>query len=483
MRQLPALVDLIDGQTSAPTVALEDWLEDPNTGERLQRQMATDDAQIERALAAAWRVHQAGAWARLPPDERAGYLAALSAELDKRRERIAQLESSLTGAVIRTTRMLSVITTGAWLLAIEQMKTTGATGFMDGPNGHVVEIHRLPWGPALALVPWNAPAPMAAHKLANALAAGCPAILKASEWAPHGCDVFIEAAQAAALPNGVLHVVHGGPPVGAKLVSDRRIRAVSYTGGTAGGRSIARACAEDFKPAQLELGGNNPMVVLEDANLDEAAQGVVNLLISLNGQWCRALGRLIVHESIAQELLTKALDRLSRVRLGDSLSEQSDMGPLIHSHHKAGIERQIAALLARGGALHTSTPLPDLPGNFLAPALITGVPAGEATEEIFGPVATVHIFRSDEEALALANGTPYGLEAYVFTCDEPRGLALGRRIHAGGVKVNGSSMLSLNLFAPRPAWGWSGFAEEGTIETFRFFCGTRVVGVEGGVAR
>lgn len=477
-RSLPPLVDLIDGQTSAPEIELDTWLEDPNTGRPLQRQRATSDAQLERALAAAWRVHEAGTWSRLPVDERAGYLAAMSAELEKRKDRIAELEALTTGAVIRTTRMLGIITTGAWLLAIEQMKTTGAMGTLDGPNGHVVEIHRLPWGPALALVPWNAPAPMAAHKLANALAAGCPAILKPSEWAPHGCDVFVEAAQAAELPRGVLQVVHGGPAIGAKLVKDRRIKAISYTGGTSGGRAIARACAEDFKPAQLELGGNNPMVVLDDADLDQAARGVVNLLISLNGQWCRALGRLIVHHDIADVVLTRALDLLSRVRMGDSLSPDSDMGPLIHSQHKAKIESQIAALVAKGGKIHRSTPLPDLPGHFLAPTLVTGVRAEEATDEIFGPVATVHPFATDDEALALANSTPYGLEAYVFTRDEARGLALGRRIHAGGVKVNGSSMLSLNLFAPRPAWGWSGFAEEGTIETFRFFCGTRVVGVE-----
>lgn len=478
MRHLPPLVDLIDGQTAAPEETLNVWLEDPNTGEPLQAQQATSDAQLERALAAAWRVHQDGSWARLPPDERAGYLAAMSAELDKRKDRIAQLEALTTGAVIRLTTMLGVITTGAWLLAIEQMKTSGATRFMEGPNGHTVEIHRLPWGPAVALVPWNAPAPMAAHKVANALAAGCPTILKPSEWAPHGCDVFVEAAQAAGLPPGVFQVVHGGPAVGAKLVKDRRIKAVSYTGGLAGGRAIAHACAEDFKPAQLELGGNNPMLVLADADLDAAAQGVVNLLISLNGQWCRALGRLIVHADIADALLTRALDRLSRVQMGDSLSPESDMGPLIHSQHKAKVASQLDALIAKGGQAHRTTPLPDLPGHFFPPTLVTGVRAEDATEEIFGPVATVHTFETEDEALALANGTPYGLEAYVFTRDEPRGLALGRRIHAGGVKINGSSMLSLNLFAPRPAWGWSGFAEEGTIETFRFFCGTRVVGAE-----
>jgi phenylacetaldehyde dehydrogenase len=457
---------------------MDESLEDPNTGERLQQQMATDGASLERALAAAWRVHESGAWSKLPIDERAGRLAALSAELDKRKSRIAELESLTTGATIRLTSMLGVITVGAWLLAIEQMKTTGATGIMDGPNGNPVEIHRKPWGPALSLVPWNAPAPMAAHKLANSLAAGCPSILKPSEWAPHGCDVFAEAAQAAKLPPGVLQIVHGGPSVGGKLVKDHRIRAVSYTGGTNGGRAIAQACAADFKPAQLELGGNNPVVVLDDADLDDAAQGVVNLMTSLNGQWCRALGRLIVHVDVLDTLLEKVMDKFERVKIGDSLLMESEMGPLVHSQHLKKITDQIRALCDKGGIARATSKLPNANGNWIAPTLITGVRPEDATEEIFGPVGTVHAFESDDEALRIANGTPYGLEAYLFSRDTERALRIGREIHAGGVKVNGSTMMSLNLFAPRPAWGWSGFAEEGTIETFRFFCGTRVVGVE-----
>lgn len=480
--RLPDLTNFVDGRTSRAAEPLGPWLEDPNTGEPLAPQAASSDEDIERALAAAWRAHEDGAWAGMPVDERAGFLAALSAELDKRKARIAELESLQTGAVIRLTGMLGIITTGAWLLAIEQMKTTGATAFMDGPNGHPVEIHRKPWGPALSLVPWNAPAPMAAHKLANSLAAGCPSILKPSEWAPHGCAMFAEAAQAAGLPKGVLQIVHGGPAQGATLVKDPRVKAVSYTGGLAGGRAIAQSCAWDFKPAQLELGGNNPVVVLDDADLDQAAAGVVLLMTSLNGQWCRALGRLIVHASVRDALLGKVLGALSAVRLGHSLSPDSDMGPMVHSRHLAKLRGQIGRLVEKGAEAHAATPLPSDPalagGHFLPPTLITGARPGDAMDEIFGPVGTVHEFSSDGEALALANGTPYGLEAYVFTRDEPRGLRLARQIHAGGVKVNGSSMLSLSLMAPRPAWGLSGFAEEGTIETFRFFCGTRVVGVE-----
>lgn len=479
MTSVPPLLDLIDGQLIHPTVELGVWLENPNTGERLQQQMATAPDQVERALAAAWRVHTSGLWANMPLEERADYLRAFSAELDKRKDEIARREALTTGVIIRVTQMLNIITTGAWHLAIEQMMSGWQRETMLGITGRPVEIWHKPWGPALALVPWNAPAPMAAHKVANALAAGAPIILKPTEWAPNGCDLFGEAAVAAGLPDGVFQIVHGGPDVGKRLVADKRIKAVTFTGGLVGGRDIAQVCALDFKPAQLELGGNNPVIIMEDADLHDAAQGVVNLLTTLNGQWCRALGRLIVPAHLQDALLSRVLELLAHLNIGDSLSAESDMGPIVHSGHLQKIVAQRDALIAKGGIAHCSSRLPDLSGNFIAPTLVTGVNSADAQDEIFGPIGTVHPYRTREEALALANDTPYGLEAYLFGSDEEAALDLGRQIHAGGVKINGSTMMSLSLMAPRPAWGWSGFSEEGTVETFRFFCGTRVVGVEG----
>ena len=378
---------------------------------------------------------------------------AFSSELDKRKEQIAQLESLTTGAIIGVTSMLNIITTGAWQLAVGQMESGWSLSTMEGPNGNTVEIHRQPWGPALALVPWNAPAPMAAHKVANALAAGAPCILKPTEWAPNGCNVFGEAAEAAGIPAGVFQIVHGGADVGQKLVNDKRIKAITFTGGLEGGRAIATACAIDFKPAQLELGGNNPVIVMADADIDEASQGVVSLLTTLNGQWCRALGRLIVHESIQDELINAVMDKLGQVVIGDSLSFDSQMGPMVHSGHLSKITSQLEGLLSKGGKAHTNSTLPELSGNFIAPTLVTGVDMADAEDEIFGPIATVHTFSTDDEALALANGTPYGLEAYLFSKDEDHAMMLGRQVHAGGVKVNGSSMISLNLMAPTSCMG------------------------------
>lgn len=477
--QLPEVLDYIDGEFIPASVELPVWLENPNTGQRTQPQRASDPAAIERALQSAWACHESGAWAGLSVDERAGYLAAFSAELDKRKGRIAELDAFATGVIIKLTSLLNLIVTGAWHLAVEQMKGDWAYSTQTHQNGQPIHIHRKPWGPALALVAWNAPATFAAHKAANSLAAGCPTIVKPTEFAPYGCDIFAEAAHAAGLPRGAFQIVHGGAEVGRTLVSDRRIRAVSFTGGVQGGRAIASLCAQDFKPAQLEMGGNNPVIVLPDADLDFAAEGVVSLLTSLNGQWCRALGRLIVHESIQDTLLERVFARLDTLTIGDSCDFATGLGPMSHSGHLAKLRGQLATLEAAGGVAHAAGKLPDLTGHFLQPTLVTGVDARAAQDEIFGPIGTVHAYQTEAELLALANGTPYGLEAYIFAGDTDAAVKLGERVQAGEVKINGGTIMSLGLYAPRPAWGLSGMGEEGTLETYRFFTNTRVVGVEG----
>ncbi len=481
--EAPTLRQLIDGVWGEASVDLGVDLENPNTGSVVARQLASTEADVEAVAAAAHRVYESGSWGGLPADERAGVLEQVADALDGEAMRIAALESLGTGAIIGTTSMLAVIINGgAFRLAAAQLREGALRRTLPGPTGLDAEIHHLPWGPALSLVPWNAPAPMAAHKIANSLAAGCPTVLKPSEWAPYGTTVLAEAVEgaltAAGMEPGTFQLVQGGPQVGGQLVNDPRIRAVSFTGGLGGGRAIAAACAKDFKPAQLELGGNNAIIVLDDADMDHAAQGVVELLTQLNGQWCRALGRLVVQDSVADELLDAVLARLAALRLGDSLDPTTQMGPIVHSAHLALLRARIAELESLGGKSHAPTPLPDLAGNFLAPTLITGVSPEQTVHEIFGPVAAVHRVATDAEAIAVANGTPYGLEGYVFAGDTDRGMRVARQVRAGGVKVNGSTMLGLNLFAPRPAWGLSGQGQEGTLETLLFFTNPRVVGIE-----
>jgi acyl-CoA reductase-like NAD-dependent aldehyde dehydrogenase len=467
--------DLVAGEWADCTREIGLHLEDPATGEVVGAARASSPERVEAAIAAADAL---GAW---ESGDRADVLEAVAAAVAEAAGEIVALEARATGVPIRQTTPLGMILAGAFALAAGQLRSGLLTGTATREDGREVLVERLPWGPAACLVPWNAPAPMAAHKVANALAAGCPAILKPSEYAPFGTErlavAIHRALTGAGAPPALFQLLHGGAEVGAAIVSDPRIRAVSFTGGLAGGRAVAAACAHDIKPVQLELGGNNALLVMPDADEDAAARAAADLLTTLNGQWCRALGRLIVPAGREEALSAKVLERVAAMRTGDPSDQATDYGPLIHSGHRATV---IKARDGLGGTVHEAAV--KGPGNTLAPALVLGADPADTTEEIFGPVAAVHGYRDLDEAIRLANGTRYGLEGYVIGADEDEALRTARRIRAGEVKVNGSSIMSLHLFTPRPAWGISGYSEEGTAETLRFFTNPRVVGVEGGFA-
>jgi phenylacetaldehyde dehydrogenase len=463
----------VDGRWATPATTLDGWIHDPNDGARLVPMRASAPASLELALATATRVHLSGAWGERPAEERAALLRAVAEQLESRRDLIAHLDAHLTGVIHGLTRMFAAIAPRAFAAAAEQAVRRSETVLMPGQHG-AVELHRLPLGPALVIAPWNAPAAIAAHKIASALAAGCPVIVKPSEYALQSCQVIVEAAEAAGLPPGVLQLVHGAGDVGDALGADPRIRAVSFTGGLAGGRAVAHRSAERIRPVQLELGGNNPLLVLPGADVEAAAEGIKEGLTLLGGQWCRALGRVLVHRSLAPALLEAVRGRLAHVRLGHSLAADSQMGPMAHARQQGHVRAALDRLLGAGGTAHAPTPLPELAGWFVAPTLVTGVPAERATEEIFGPVATWHEFDAVDEALALARLGDHGLAAYVYG-PEDEALRVARRVHAGSIKINQVSVLAANPMAPRPAWGLSGLGDEGVVETFEFFRGSRVV--------
>lgn len=469
------LFDYIDGERIPPTVELGSFVYNPSTGEPVAPQKATDPEQLERALQTAYRLHQSGVWANTPPEARAEMLENAANHLMTLVPMIAGVESYHTGIIFSTTQFVNAIVWLAFRAAAGVLRSGYVFSTVPGPCGDV-EILRKPLGVAVAIVPWNSPAALAAHKVANALAAGCPVILKPSEWAPYSCLLLVEGLEAAGLPRGLFQIVNGGADVGQQLVSDPRVRAISFTGGLQGGRAVAVACAHDFKSMQLELGGNNAMIVCADADIDKVAEGVVTGLTTLNGQWCRALGRLLVHDTIYQSVLEASLHRLASLRIGDALDPATQLGPLANPVHKARVESAIRELAARGTCIHRTASVPAH-GCYLSPTLITDASPQDTLEEIFGPVAAVHTFRTDEEAIQLANQSPYGLGGYVFSRDEEHAFRIARQMNTGGVKINGVSLLELNIDAPRPAWGLSGFGEEGTLETFDVFCGKSVVGV------
>lgn len=472
---MAALANYVEGRWEAPADALGRAVCDANDGRELFEQRASAPQQVERAVALAAATHAANPWLALPAGRRAADLERVADELLARAEPIAVADAQATGVVISLTRKFAQVCAGAFRQAAALVRNPPAGVEREGPHGPLA-IERLPLGPAAVIAPWNAPAGIAAHKVASALAAGCPVLLKPSEWAPLSAQLITEAVAAAGVPAGMLQLLHGAADVGAMLTRDERVRAVSFTGGLAGGRAVAAACAQGIKPAQLELGGNNPLIVLGDANLDAAASGVVAALTTLNGQWCRALGRLLVQRSLQQRLLDAVLARLANVRIGSSMDAASEMGPLVSRGHRDHVRAQAQRLASLGGTLHAAGVLPALPGWFYPPTLVTGLKPADTLEEIFGPVAAVHAFDTDDEAVALANQAPYGLAAYVFG-EEQHAWAVARRVRAGLIKLNAVTMLNLHPQAPRPAWGLSGLGDEGTHETFEFFRGTRVTGV------
>lgn len=473
--QLNALIDYIDGQTVTPMTKLHASVSNPNTHEPLQQQRATNEGYLNQALDAAVHAHHVGEWRGTEPDTRAQKLEQIANELEKHLEEMATLEALTTGIVIRQTRALMRLVPLAFRQAAKQVRLASRPLALTSN----VEVRRLPWGPAALIVPWSAGAVTAAHKVANALGAGCPVILKPSEYAPHAVGVLAEVIAEAGLPRGVFQLVHGDGEVGLKLVSDPRIKAVSFTGGADVGRTIAGACAPQFKPLQLEMGGVNSLIVLEDADLDAAAEGVVSALITFNGQWWRGLGRLLVHRSRYNALLMRILERLEAVTIGDSLSPNSDMGPLIHIGHLQKVQNVRDHLLACGGVIHEPTRMPELPGYFIAPSLITNCQSSDSIEEVFGPVATVHMFKDDAEAALLANLPGSSITHYIYSADEDRARKLAGELETSGISINGVSLFGLHPQAPHSGWGSSGLGEAGMTETFRFFTGTRTIGVAG----
>ena len=438
--------------------------------------MGADPDQVEAALVAAQNCYENTDWehdvsARIAVLERmANYLAT-----DEIIDIIARADSVTTGAVIGLSRKLAGMLPVMFHQAVQVLRHSGLSETRPGKLGDVT-CFRRPWGPALLISPWNGPTPIGGHKLASVIAAGAPVLVKPSVWTPHSAIVMAKAAHHAGAPEGAVNLVMGDRNSVRPMLNDHRVKAVSFTGGVGGGRAVALACAEDFKPAQLELGGNNALIVLDGADLDKVAEGIVYGLANLNGQWCRALGRVLVPRNLKTTLLDKVLLQLAEVKLGSSMDETSQMGPQAHQRQYEDVLRAIDTLKYQGGTVHAVTAMPELSGYFVPPTLIDGCKPEDTLHENFGPVAVLHTYSTEAEAIQLANAPPYGLAGYVYGPEE-NALRFATNMRTGGVKVNGYSLLSLRPDFPRGAWGLSGLGEEGGWESIRFFTGARVVGV------
>lgn len=476
-----AQIDFIAGSWAEPSESLPATLTDPNTGELRQQQMATGSEDVERAIVAAHELHASCAWENAGIDPRIALLDRLADGLEARTEEIGFEDAMGNGNPLRVAIQMASYLGPRVRSARDQLITVG-TGVDLDAGGRPVRLMRRPLGPAVVLAPWNAPTFVGVAKLASALAAGCPVILKPSEWAPAGCQIVAEelvaAVHALGLPTAVFQLVHGAAGVGSQLVSDPRIRAISFTGGGAGGRAVASAAAPNFTALQLELGGHNPAVVLADADIQLTAAALVEGMTKLNGQWCEAPGKVLVHESCHDELVDAILDELRSRTVGDCLDDATDIGPISHSSHRDHLLARIDQLVARGGKALTVNELPKLGGWFMAPTVVVGTDAEDSNAELFGPAISVHALPSDEAAIAAATGPETGLAGFVFGTDLRRAVRAAARVPAGEVRVNGCKLADLADGSEQTFWNAAGIGGHGPTDMVRFFQGNQVVGVD-----
>jgi phenylacetaldehyde dehydrogenase len=467
----PELRTWIAGAPQPSDIADGGSLHDPNTGDLLAASRSSSPAQVEAAIAAAAAAHASGDWLALGVEGRAPYLEAFADELDAVAEQVAHLDSLNSGVPISVTRLFGGSNGATVRSAVKRARAAGDAVTLEA-DGRDVVVHRVPWGPAALIVPWNAPSAMAVKKLAYALAAGAPAVLKPSSASPWSAQLIADAAARAGFPAGLVNLVLGGAAVGEQLVRDPRIRAISMTGSTATGRSIAAAAGPNFTRLRLELGANNAAIVLPGADLAQTADQLVTGFTKLSGQWCEAPRRVIVVGGT--DSLVDALEqRLSRMVIGSSLDDVTELGPVAFAARR---DELIAQRDALGGRVIAVGEVPDA-GYFLAPTLVVGADR-DPEGELFGPILAVRSARDEDEALAMANTGPVGLSGYVFGADVAGASAVGVRLDAGEIKINGTSVLDMAAESEQSFFGSSGIGGHGDAGVLDFFVGSRIVGTD-----
>jgi succinate-semialdehyde dehydrogenase/glutarate-semialdehyde dehydrogenase len=340
-------------------------------------------------------------------------------------------------------------------------------GFAVAPNGQGrLLVMREPVGPCLLITPWNFPMAMGTRKIGPAVAAGCTVVIKPAQQTPLSMLALAEILQQAGMPAGVLNVItsSSSASVAGPLLEDRRLRKLSFTGSTEVGRTLIAQSARNILRVSMELGGNAPFLIFDDADLDAAVEGALLAKMRNIGEACTAANRFHVAEALAGEFAERLADRMSALRLGRGSQEGTDVGPLIDGKGRAKVGELVTDALDKGASALVGAEALDGPGYFYRPTVLTDVP-GDARllrEEIFGPVAPIAAFASEDEAVAAANDTEFGLVAYVYTRDLRRAFRVCERLQTGMVGLN-QGMVS-NAAAPFGGVKHSGFGREGGRE-------------------
>ena len=445
----------------------------PVDGRVLNQVSCGNEHDIDAAATAAQRAFPG--WRATTGEQRRAILHKVADLIESRREEIAFVECMDTGQALR-------FMSGAALRAAENFRffADRAPGASDGralpAAEHLNYTIRQPLGPVAIITPWNTPFMLSTWKIAPALAAGCTVVHKPAEWSPLTAMLLAEIMNEAGVPAGVVNLVNGiGEQAGRLLTEHPAIRATAFIGESKTGSLIMSQGAPSLKRVHLELGGKNPVIVFDDADLDRALDAVVFMIYSLNGERCTSSSRLLVQASIHDTFVERVAQRVRRLKVGHPLDPTTEVGPLIHQRHLSKVLSYFDIARSEGAEIRVggSRDEDSKDGLYVQPTLFTGAKSSMriAREEIFGPVLTAIPFADEVEALSFANDTQYGLAAYIWTGDSGRALRMAQAVEAGMVWVNSEN----NRHLPTPFGGVkaSGIGRDGGDYSFDFYMETK----------
>jgi betaine-aldehyde dehydrogenase len=414
----------------------------PSHGVVVSRFAKGGRADAERAIAAARKAFDAGIWSRISGKERATVLLKVADLIEANVERMAILETLESGKPISQARGEVSGAADLWRYAASLARTLHGDSHNSLGQDMLGVVLKEPIGVVSIITPWNFPFWILSQKLPFALAAGCTCVVKPSEMTPSTTVMLADLLVEAGLPAGVVNIVLGfGQPVGQVMAEHADVDMVTFTGSTAVGKAIMAAASGTLKKVALELGGKNPQVIFPDADLDSAADAVTFGVYFNAGECCNSGSRIIVHEDIAQDFVSRVVALSKKVAFGDPLNPATQVGAIISSAHQEKIDGYVRAAVAAGAKVElggAALPIGDLSGRFYHPTVVTGVTSDMpiAREEVFGPVLSVLTFRTLEEAIDLVNDASYGLSAGVWSENVHTCLEFSRRVQAGTVWTN-----------------------------------------------
>jgi succinate-semialdehyde dehydrogenase/glutarate-semialdehyde dehydrogenase len=467
----------IDGRWRAASGGGTLSVEDPSTGEAL---VEVADAQVDDALAALTAAAEKQAeWAATAPRERGEVLRRAYEAIVEQTDELALLMTLEMGKALAESRAeIAYAAEFFRWFSEEAVRVHGRYMVNTTGEGRILTM-RQPVGPCVFVTPWNFPMAMGTRKLAPAIAAGCTMVVKPAQQTPLSMLALAQILEQAGLPGGVLNVItgkHSGELI-EPLLKDSRTRKLSFTGSTEVGRSLIEQSAQQVLRVSMELGGNAPFLIFEDADLDAAIEGAMLAKMRNIGEACTSANRFHVHESLAEEFAARLAEKMGALKVGRGTEPDTDVGPLIDEAQRGKVEELVGDALDRGARTLIGGERLDGPGYFFAPTVLAGVSEDSRVlrEEIFGPVAPVATFSSEEQAIAAANRTEYGLVAYVYTRDLSRAFRVCEGIETGMVGLN-QGVVS-NAAAPFGGVKQSGFGREGGFEGIGEYLETKYVAV------